>query len=269
MLLKITRETGGNSHSESGTARRASTVSMASSRSLLSTIGKELKAHAPFTVVGALTGVAIMAVFVTAEVPRTFSAKLFWGLHPLHVLLSALVTAGVYRLHSQGNFWATISIGYFGPIGIATLSDCIIPYLGEALLGLPNKGIHFGFIEKWWLVNPLAAIGIAVAYLWPKTAFPHAGHVLLSTWASLFHMTMALGNDIGPLTLVIIPVFLFLAVWISCCTSDIVFPLLFSRDPVRGRRSAPLGEGIFAFSGRAARSSELQAEDVQTKDSRL
>ena len=269
MLLKTTRETAGNSSPAPGALRRASRVSMISSRSMLSTIGKELKAHAPFTVVGALTGVAIMAVFATAEVPRSLSAKLFWGLHPLHVLLSALVTAGMYRLHSQGNLRATISIGYFGSIGIATLSDCIIPYLGEAILGLPNKGIHFGFIEKWWLVNPLAAIGIAVAYLWPKTAFPHAGHVLLSTWASLFHMTMALGKDIGPLTLAIIPVFLFLAVWIPCCTSDIVFPLLFSHDAVRGRRSAPQEQGVFAFSGRPGRSREPQAEDVQTKDGRL
>jgi len=256
MLLKITRQTAGNSRSQSGAVRRASTVSMASSRSMVSTIGKELKAHAPFTVVGALTGVAIMAVFVTAEVPRCFSAKLFWGLHPFHVLLSALVTAGMYRLYSRGNLWATISIGYFGSIGIATLSDCAIPYLGEALLGLPNKGIHFGFIEKWWLVNPLAAIGIVIAYLWPQTAFPHAGHVLLSTWASLFHMTMALGKDVGPLTLAIIPVFLFLAVWIPCCTSDIAFPLLFSRDAVRGRRSAPRENGALASPGRSGRSRE-------------
>jgi hypothetical protein len=269
MLLKITRQTGGNFRSESGAVRRASPVSMTPSRSMLSTIGKELKAHAPFTVVGALTGVAIMAVFATAEVPRSLSAKLFWGLHPLHVLLSALVTAGMYRLHSQGNLWATISIGYFGSIGIATLSDCIIPYLGEAVLGLPNKGIHFGFIEKWWLVNPLAATGIAVAYLWPQTAFPHAGHVLLSTWASLFHMIMALGKDVGPLTLAIIPVFLFLAVWIPCCTSDIVFPLLFSHDAVRGRRSASQEQSVLASSGRLARSREPQAKDVQTKDSRL
>ncbi len=237
MLFKTTRKTADNSSSASGAVRRASRVSMTSSRSILSAIAEELKAHAPFTVVGALTGVAIMAVFVTADVPRSFSEKLFWGLHPLHVLLSALVTAGMYRLHSRGNLWATISIGYFGSIGIATLSDCIIPYLGEVLLGLPNKGIHLGFIEKWWLVNPLAAIGITIAYLWPKTAFPHAGHVLFSTWASLFHMTMALGENIAPFTLAVIPAFLFLAVWIPCCTSDIVLPLLFSHEAFRARRS--------------------------------
>jgi len=114
----------------------------------------------------------------------------------------------------------------------------------------------------------LAAIGIAVAYLWPKTAFPHAGHVLFSTWASLFHMTMALGENVTLLALAVIPAFLFLAVWIPCCTSDIVFPLLFSHEAFRGRRSAPHEDGSPAFSGRTHRSRESQAKDVQTKDSR-
>ena len=133
----------------------------------------------------------------------------------------------MYRLHNRASLWPTIAVGYVGSLGIATLSDCIIPYVGECLLGLPNREIHLGFIEKWWLVDPLAAVGIAVALLWSNTKFPHAGHVLLSTWASLLHMTMALGEGLSLLTFVIVGVFLFLAVWIPCCTSDIVLPLLF------------------------------------------
>ena len=196
----------------------------------LKSIAKELHSHAPFTAFGALTGIVIMAAIVVAKAPRTLSVTLFWGFHPLHVLLSALVTAAMYRRHSKGNLLATLAIGYFGSVGIATLSDCLIPYVGEWLLNLPHRGIHWGFIEKWWLVNPLAIAGIAIACYWPKTGFPHAGHVLLSTWASLFHMTMALGEAVDVFTLVLITVFLFLAVWIPCCTSDIVFPLLFSKE---------------------------------------
>ena len=196
---------------------------------MLKDIPNELKAHAPFTAFGALTGIGIMAGVVYAQVPRSASSTLFWTLHPMHVLLSALVTAAMYRLHGKGGLGTTILIGYLGSIGIATLSDSIIPYLGECLLGLPNKGIHFGFIEKWWLVNPLAVAGVAIAWFHPKTKFPHAGHVLLSTWASLFHMTMALGADVSVLTMGLITVFLFLAVWVPCCTSDIAFPLLFSK----------------------------------------
>jgi len=197
---------------------------------VLGTISKELRSHAPFTAFGAVTGIVIMAVIIVAKLPRTLSVTLFWGFHPLHVLLSALVTAGMYRRHGKGNLLTTVAIGYLGSVGIATLSDSLIPYLGEWLLGLPNRGIHLGFVEKWWLVNPLAIAGIAIARYWPKTKFPHAGHVLLSTWASLFHMTMALGKTLDVSTLVLITVFLFLAVWIPCCTSDIVFPLLFSKE---------------------------------------
>lgn len=199
-------------------------------KEIVRTIGKELRAHAPFTMFGALTGIAIMGILLAVQVPRYVSERLFWTLHPLHVVLSALVTAGMYRRHSKGKLWAVLAIGYVGSIGIATLSDCLIPYLGEFLLDLPGKGAHIGFIEKWWLVNPLALVGIGIAYFRPGTRFPHAGHVLLSTWASLFHITMALGAQVGVLTVALIGGFLFAAVWVPCCTSDIVFPLLFSRE---------------------------------------
>jgi hypothetical protein len=198
------------------------------SEGVVRTIAGELKTHAPFTILGAGTGIVIMTVLILTHAPRPLSTTLFWSLHPLHVFLSALVTTGVYRLHGTGRIRATVLVGYVGSIGIATLSDCVIPYLGESLMGLPNKGIHWGFIEKWWLVNPLALAGITVACLWPTTKFPHAGHVLLSTWASLFHITMAMGDTFSFLTVILVSVFLFLAVWIPCCTSDIVFPLLFS-----------------------------------------
>jgi len=194
---------------------------------MLKRIEHELKHHVPFTAVGALTGVAAMMVMSQVRVSHEFSHVMFQVLHPAHVVLSAMVTAGMYRLHGRGRWWATILIGYFGSIGIATLSDCIIPFVGELLLGLPHAHVHAGFIEEWYLVNPAALAGIAIAFLWPKTTFPHAGHVLLSTWASLFHMTRAIGGQFTAGTVAVLAVFLFLAVWIPCCTSDIVFPLLF------------------------------------------
>jgi hypothetical protein len=137
----------------------------------------------------------------------------------------------MYKLHSkESKLWALILIGYFGSIGIATLSDSIIPYLGEFLLNLPKTGIHLGFIEEWWLVNPLALMGVAIAYFRAETKFPHAGHVLLSTWASLFHIIMALGGMINWILVIVITVFLFLAVLLPCCLSDIIFPLLFVKN---------------------------------------
>jgi hypothetical protein len=186
----------------------------------------ELKEHAPYTVLGTLSGIVIMAVIVFGAVPASISETLFWSMHPMHVLLSALVTAAMYRLHSRGDLWRTILIGYLGAVAIATLSDSIIPYVGEWLLDMPHRHAHIGFIEKWWLINPLALAGAVIGWVWPRTHFPHLGHVLLSTWASLFHITMAMGTEVRLLEVLAIMVFLFLAVWIPCCTSDIVFPLL-------------------------------------------
>jgi len=197
---------------------------------MLRMITRELRSHVPFTAFGTVTGIVIVAVVVHLKVPRTTSMGLFWTFHPIHVLLSALATAGMYRIHGKGRLLPTLLIGYFGSVGIATLSDCVIPYVGEVLLDLPNRDIHFGVIEKWWLVNPLAVAGVALAYFRPKTKFPHAGHVLLSASASLFHMTAALGTHVDATILVLMAAFLFLAVWIPCCTSDIVFPLLFAKD---------------------------------------
>ena len=197
---------------------------------MFKTIIEELKSHAPFTIFGAITGIILMLIFY--KIPQDISYSIFYILHPLHVLLSALVTTAIYVIYCKKynrkvNPLTLILVGYVGSIGIATLSDSIIPYLGEILLNLPNKGIHLGFIEKWWLVNPLALLGILIACLAPKTKFPHAGHVLLSTWASLFHMLMALGGTINYFLIIIIFIFLFLAVWFPCCLSDIIFPLLF------------------------------------------
>jgi len=197
---------------------------------------KELRNHAPFTATGALTGILIFIFF--QNLPKNTAYNVFYVLHPIHVVLSALVTASVYGLHEcdciskkclrgQCNLWQLALIGYFGSVGIATISDSIIPFLGELILGLPNRGIHLGFIEKWWLVNPLAIAGVAFAFYKPTTKYPHAGHVMVSTWASLFHMVMALGDKLDWYTYPVIFLFLFLAVWLPCCVSDIVFPLIF------------------------------------------
>ena len=194
------------------------------------TILGELQSHFPFTALGTLSGLVIMLILVIAKAPPEISMGLFWLMHPLHVFLSALVTTAMYRIHDGQGVWKTLWIGYFGSVGIATLSDCVIPFVGEWLLGLPNSGLHLGFIEKWWLVNPLALAGIGVGVWAMKTKVSHLGHVLLSTWASLFHITMAMGDTPSFSTVIVIAVFLFLAVWLPCCTSDIVFPLLFTRN---------------------------------------
>ncbi len=193
-------------------------------------VANELKHHAPFTFFGALTGIVIILILVLGNLlPHIspISESIFYVLHPTHILLSAIVTTTLYVRYGKAEIWWAILIGYTGSIGIATISDSIIPYIGEYLLNLPNTGIHIGCIEEPLLTNPPAIIGILIGYWKGMTKFPHAGHVLISTWASLFHMIMALGTTIDWIQTICIFILLFLAVWLPCCTSDIVYPLLF------------------------------------------
>lgn len=197
-------------------------------------ISEELKEHAPFTIIGAISGIALMFFF--RKVPFEIAYDAFYIFHPIHVLLSAIATASMYELYKcpvnrkKCNLGVLLFIGYVGSIGIATLSDSIIPYFGEVLLDMPKRQIHIGFIEEWWLINPMAIIGVAIAYYLPATKFPHAGHVLLSTWASIFHIIMALNGGMSWISYITVFLFLFIAVWLPCCISDIVFPLLFVKE---------------------------------------
>jgi len=262
---------------------------MMQTRQKLGTITKELRNHAPFTLFGAAMGIVCMLLF--KNVGTEVNHRLFQVFHPAHDVLSGIVTASLFKLYKgkKGSFAAILLVGYFGSVGIATLSDCVLPFFGESILGvaIPDHGalhshdetddhahegqdadhkdensvgqnthnheenadhehtqesesveqiyhtrpkLHLGFIEDWYLVNPAALLGIIIAYLWPQTKFPHAGHVLISTWASSFHVLMNTHRELSFVMLIGIFIVLFIAVWLPCCISDIVFPLLFVKS---------------------------------------
>ncbi|MHC4882401.1 MAG: hypothetical protein ACYTEN_03500 [Planctomycetota bacterium] len=238
----------------------------------LKLIGGELKNHSPFTLIGAFTGILLM--LAGQKWFQGQAETLFSVFHPLHVLLSAMVTAALFEVHRKAkNFFIILIIGVVGSIGIATLSDCILPFFGETILGaaIPKHAdlhahgsepealqnvhehtegcvhddepvpethehsedcghplLHIGFIEEWYLVFPAAIIGVLLAYFRPRTHLPHASHVLLSTWASSAHMLMNTQADMTAMLLLGMFIVLFLAVWLPCCVSDIIFPLLFA-----------------------------------------
>lgn len=189
---------------------------------------QELKQHAPFTSIGALTG--IMLFFVFKNLDHKIVHDIFYILHPFHVFLSAMATASIYKLKTKKfSLLFFILIGYIGSIGIATLSDSLVPYIGELMLGLTPE-MHIGFIEAFWRVNISAISGILVAYFYTKTKFSHFGHVLISTWASLFHIIMAMTGVISFSIYFFIFIFLFFSVWLPCCLSDIIFPVIFAKN---------------------------------------
>jgi len=200
----------------------------------------ELRSHAPFTLLGAVTGILCMVLFRNLEYETNL--RIFYVFHPAHVLLSTIVMTSMFELHSPvRRFLGIVLIGFFGSVFLATFSDSLIPYIGELILGMkinPHghehmgfvEEAHIGFIEAWYIVLPAAAVGILAAILRPRTKLPHAGHILLSTWASSFHIMMAMDGRLSAWNLVGSFIFLFLAVWLPCCFGDIVFPLLFIKS---------------------------------------
>jgi hypothetical protein len=205
---------------------------------MLKRIARELAEHAPFTAMGAVVGILAMALVSIYHTPREISEALFYTFHPLHILFSTMVTTAMYRKHKKSPFWLTILICYAGPLIIATLSDAIFPYLeGSAInilieFELPfmeTAKMPFIGIPEWILVNAASFIGMAISFWKPTTRFPHMVHILISTWATLLYFT-AFGTANWMHLLPIFFVFLFLAVWLPCCFSDIVFPLLWVRE---------------------------------------
>jgi len=172
----------------------------------------ELKGHAPFTLFGALLGIIFMLVF--RNISGGSRHTLFAVFHPAHVVLSAIVTASMFQLHTaKKRLLLVLVVGFLGSVGIATLSDIIIPHIGTELLGLnipahaelhnpdtisadeaqatttehEGHSLHLGFIEEWYIVNPAALLGIFIAYFLPRTKFPrrtyldkHMGVVIVS-----------------------------------------------------------------------------------------
>jgi len=155
----------------------------------------------PFTCIGAILGIIFMLFF--RKIDSSGSHLLFSIFHPSHVVLSAMVTTSMFRVHElRKNFLLVIFIGYFGSVGIATLSDIIIPHLGTKVIGLEmptheqvhehaiedknhhpaeldnagpqttENGIHLGFIEEWYIVTPAAFLGILLAFFSPEPSFP-------------------------------------------------------------------------------------------------
>jgi hypothetical protein len=203
---------------------------------MLKLIGHELKSHIPFTAIGAVTGIIIMVIVVVTNLSSIVSTEVFHILHPLHVILSALTTTAMFRKYGHKPWWTGLLVGYVGSIGIASISDVFIPYLGGAMLNLDiqlhipfisTETMHLLHVPTWTAINGAALLGILIGYIKPTTKLPHLGHVFLSTWASLFYFIAYAVADWLPL-LPLIFVFLFLAVWIPCCVSDIVFPILVS-----------------------------------------
>ncbi len=192
----------------------------------LKRIKHELIEHSPFTLFATVIAILIVVVIKSAlnkEIPEAF----FEILHPAHLLVSSIVTAAIYYKYKKSIFKSMI-IGILGSIIIGSLSDVFFPWLGGITLGLKME-FHLPVIKEPFLIISTAIIGSILGIATKITKIPHFIHVFISVFASLFYI-VSFSNGLLPIQFLLSTIIVFIAVLIPCCISDIVFPIIFSKE---------------------------------------
>ena len=189
----------------------------------------ELKHHLPFT--AAATLIAIVVVLFVGYYARTsISENLFEILHPLHVLASSIVTAGIFYKYKP-KFIPALLVGISGAIILGSLSDIIFPWLGGNLLNLKTS-FHLPIIEEPFLILASALVGCFIGITTGKTKIPHFVHISLSVFASLFYL-LAFSQQFNMIYFLGAFVIVFISVIVPCCISDILFPFFFLGEKIK------------------------------------
>ena len=195
------------------------------------TILEELKHHMPFTLsVSLLAGVLVAIVFIFDLGIVNFTEDIFEVIHPLHVLVSAAATAAIYRKYKKSVAFAGL-IGVIGAILIGTISDVLLPWIAGNLFGLETH-LHLPIVEAPLLILGTAIVGSLVGIYIGLFKLNHTLHVFFSVFASLFYL-LAFSVELSVFAILANSLIVFLVVYIPCCVSDIVFPILFIKKPCK------------------------------------
>lgn len=186
-------------------------------------ITDELKHHAPFTAIATLVAVTVV-VFVVYLFEVSISENIFHVFHYSHLIVSAVVTAGIFFKHKP-RFFMALLIGVTGAVLVGSLSDILFPFLISSLFGI-EASFHLPLFEETISVLFFALVGSLLGIITKITETPHFIHVFLSVFASLFYL-LAFSSAFVSFYFIIALFIVFIAVIIPCCLSDIVYPLLF------------------------------------------
>lgn len=187
---------------------------------------KEILEHIPFTLLASVFAV-ILVLLIRFSLNKEISESVFEVLHPMHVFVSAIVTSAIYYRYKKSVIPAII-IGVTGAIIVGSLSDILLPYLGGLILGLEPE-FHLPIIKETFLILSTAIIGSFLGIVSKITKLPHVIHVFLSVFASLFYI-LSFSNVVEIIYLIYSLIIVFVAVFIPCCISDIIYPLFFVKS---------------------------------------
>ncbi|MBL7075716.1 hypothetical protein ISS37_10825 [candidate division KSB1 bacterium] len=200
-------------------------------------LATELKAHLPYTGFSVTSGLIMLGILtfianlVTTKDFSIPSQGLFHVFHPIHILFSSIATTAMFWRHER-KLIKSVIVGIVGAVLICGLSDIIIPYISGFLLGV-KMHLHICIIEHPQIILPFVAAGVLIGLTMPTsiqtTIFSHSAHVLVSSMASILYLvSFGMVEWIHQIGAVFI--YMTLAVIIPCCTSDIIFPILITKE---------------------------------------
>ncbi len=175
-----------------------------------------------------MAGLLVAGFYLIGKIP---SKELFEIIHPVHLFVSAIATSAIYWKYKK-SAWKSILAGIGGAILIGSLSDVLFPFLGGRLFSL-NTVFHLPLLETPFLILGVALLGSIAGMYFDLFKVSHLLHVFLSVFASLFYL-LAFSIKMSAGAILLISGLVFLVVYIPCCISDIVFPLLFLKRPCLG-----------------------------------
>jgi hypothetical protein len=195
------------------------------------TVLKELRAHLPFTlVVSLLAGVLVGVIFLVDFGMDGLFGGMFEVIHPLHILVSAAASAAIFRKYKKSVVGAGL-IGILGAILIGSISDVLLPWVAGNLFSLETV-FHLPVLESPVLILGSAVVGSLVGIYVGLFRLNHSLHVFFSVVASLFYL-LAFSSSVSALVVLGLALVVFLVVYVPCCVSDIVFPILFIKKPCK------------------------------------
>ena len=159
---------------------------------------------------------------------------LFHLFHPAHILFSAIATTAMFYKYDK-NLLKAIIVGSIGSIVICTISDALIPTITTKIMGYSSP-IHLCIQETPMQVVPFAIIGVllglaaVISGSMNSTITSHSVHVITSTMATLFYTIAYTGQLAWINQLGIVFIMTIVAVGGICCLSDVIFPLMFTKD---------------------------------------
>ncbi len=195
----------------------------------------ELREHLPYSIFSVAAGMIFLGILTSmagilggGNISEP-SKELFHIFHPIHLLFSATATTAMFWRYDKRILKAAL-IGFVGAVGICGISDIFIPFIAGLLLGV-KMHLHICMMEHPGMIMPFVITGVLAGFLISdktrkSTMLSHAAHVLVSSMASIFYLT-AFGLTEWLHVAGMVFVYMVLAVIIPCCTSDIIFPLLF------------------------------------------